>query len=204
MFELLFNPSYVVVGLALLAGVTILYFGLTQLRRRLTGAGWGVLLLALAWGATAYLVETPRETASRGTREFVAAVVSGDAAAQARWLSPEASLSHLTKDGILEAARIYVPQYGIKSTTILGLESTDGGETVTVNFRCWADLAPDSKPGQKIPTDWRFTWFKYDREILIQRIDYLGMGNGTSSDVDRFNEQHFSQSLNVPATSKGR
>jgi hypothetical protein len=201
MFELLFNPSYLLVATAILAGAVVVYFGLSQLRKRLTGAGWVMLLLAATWGISAYFVETPREVATRGTYAFVAAVVAGDTATQTAWLSPEASLFRLNKSGILKAAKLYVPQYGIKSATVLGLTSVEGGETVTVSFRCWADLAPDSKAEQKIPTDWKFTFVKYTHDILIQRIDFLGIGNGTSSDVDRFNTDHFGDRLNPSAPS---
>ena len=181
--EVLFDvPWWVIGGLAAL-GVFVFVSGNRRREDNVRNGGLLLVVLALGWAALSYYMDTPRETAARQSRAFVASVIDKNWPVTTSILDPMASLSVLdantavytNRDQILDGAKQAVDRYGLKSANILSLGARQDDTLITVDLDILSDQ--DVTMGRPITTSWQFEWQKTGEKWTLLRITCLKIGN---------------------------
>ncbi|HRK30648.1 MAG TPA: hypothetical protein PLD59_06170 [Tepidisphaeraceae bacterium] len=189
----LFETPWWLLSLVAVAAVALLVSGNSRQNSRIKAGGLGVLLLAAALWATSYFIETPRETATRQTREWVAAVVAKDSSTIDRFLHPKATLERWNRQDIVAGAVKYADQYGLESATVLSLQSEPNPVEVETVLSVLS--RHDSKRAiiSTINSSWKLIWVRTgdDKAWVIQTIEPLKIGQ---SERGQFRDDLFGRS----------
>lgn len=187
----LFETPWWLLSAIAIAAVALLVSGNNRQNSRIKAAGLIVLGLAAALWAVSYFIETPREIATRQTREWVTAVVAKDSATLDRHLHPKASLERWNREDILTGAVKYADQYGLESATILSLDSAPNPVEVETNITVLSRHDAKRSIVSTINSSWRLIWVKDGDRWVIQSIEPLKIGQ---SEKGQFRNDLFGRS----------
>ena len=173
MTDLLFDPPwYLLIGL-LLAGLFLVYNGLTRQAANLKWAGVAALIAGIALYVAGRVFETGIERVSRETRELVQAADQRDWKTFSRLLDPSVRFAiYAGRDQLTAGAAKTMDQVGVKNVTVGNMEVKPEPGGYTVSFTATADIEVTSR---RAPTDWKFFWAK-DRAgdgYLVYRVEPL-------------------------------
>ena len=158
MNDLLLDPSWWMLAVALIAGVALWWQGNQRQDKTLKRVGLGVLLLGVVWASVSWFIDTPKEGAERRTRQIVNAVEGRD------WQRLRSLLDERTafrpiynnRDDLVEGARATADQIGLRNVRILGMNVQQKDTVILVDFRALSEQ--DRTGGQNTVTDWQFDY----------------------------------------------
>lgn len=160
-------PLWIPLGLGI-AGLILIWTGLTRLEKRLKLAGMIVLALGIVLGLLSWFLESDREIVERQTRTLIKAVERRDWETARSLLAPDMTvLGFGPRDEVVAVARKYAEQYHIQNLRIIGLKASEPGTAITVKLRILADV-------HKSPagfTDWQLEWEKTDSRWELKSAD---------------------------------
>jgi hypothetical protein len=186
--ELLFNTPWWMLGAVFVVGVAVWWSGNNRQRRSLKTAGLIVLGVGLAWALANYFVDTPVEKVTRGTREFVNAVVRRDRPTMDRLLHPKATLYQWDRTAILDGAIRYADEYGLRSAHITQDEVLDPPQAgmVTVLLTVFSNHESATIPVNTINSSWSIDWWETeDGRWQIKDIHARKVGTFEMDEVNR-------------------
>src|SRR3954465_11709461 len=121
--QVLFETPWWLLTLVAIVAIALLVSGNNRQQNQLKLAGFIVLSLGIILAAVSFFVDTPREKALKGTRQFVRAVVDRDQAKLRSLLHPNASLLGWNKEDIVYGAKQYAEDFNLKDATITHLDA---------------------------------------------------------------------------------
>ncbi len=184
MNDFLFDTPIWALGLPLIVAIGLLVSGNARQNSNLLRGGLAALLIVLLWGVVGYFVDTPKEAASRRTRQLIAAVDARDWETAKNLLDPKTSLlMYRNRDEIIDAGRRTVEQQNVKNFHITALQAESTASTVTVTVRLFTEQ--EATGGRPFPTDWKFDWHNLGSGWQLYTIEYLQLGDVPRSEIDR-------------------
>src|SRR5436305_1331900 len=133
MSDYLFDTPWWLLILLLATGGSLFYFGNARLDKTLKRVGLAIAGLAVLLCITSYLVDTPKEKVVRNTKNFVQAVVARDTKTIDKLLSPRVSIGTWDRQAILNGAKIYADQFGLKAAHITGMNVVPNDNVIVVH-----------------------------------------------------------------------
>lgn len=173
MTDFLFDPPwYLLVGL-FLAGLVLLYHGLSRATSNFKWAGVAALAAAVALFVVGRVFETGEERVVGATKELVRSADVRDWKTFAALLDPGVRFAMYNgRDQLTSGAAKTMDRVGVKNVTLGNFEVVPEPGSYTVAFTATADIEVTSR---RAPTDWKFFWAK-DRAgegYLLYRIEPL-------------------------------
>lgn len=177
------TPWWVFIGLGVLA-MSLLIAGNNRQNSQLKMSGLSVLFVGIAIFAISWIVETPVEIARRQTREMLTAIVNRQSEPLEQILHTNASLVKWGKPDIVYGAKMYADQYGIKSTTVTGMEAREeAGGYVQVDLAVLATFESSKAPIDTIMSYWQFLYMETNNGWRLKEIIPKGIGQMQSQEV---------------------
>lgn len=169
--DLLFDPPWTVFAVLGLVAAVLLYTANARSDRRLMAAGLLAVLLGVVVYVVGALVETDREKVLRETREVVTAVDKHDWGKFTSLLDPHVQFAfYSSRDDLVKGAQRTVDLVGVKNVSVGNLTAAPEPGGYTVDFLATADIEAN---GQRVPTNWRFSWMKQGNGFALYRIQPL-------------------------------
>lgn len=175
MSDLLFDVPWWIPVVLVITGISLWVSGNRRQDRRLRDGGTGVLLLAVGWAATSYLVDTANETCQKQTRQFVQAVVERKWKTFDELMDPDVRFAFagsswriVGRQTLDEAVRADIEHIGLESAHLTGVKARQDAGTVTVEATVWS--TQKSTMGQPLDSDWEFDWQRNGGRWLLREI----------------------------------
>jgi hypothetical protein len=160
MREFLFDPAWWYVAALAMVGAGVFMAGNARLKDRANYAGIAVFLLALAWFAVAWMVETDGEQVVRGSYELVAAVEARDQTKVGTLLHAQAFLGVWNKADIVSGCKIYPDQFGLTDASVTGVELSETPPILVTVVSVITQHDSSKVPVGTIPSTWQLEWGK--------------------------------------------
>ena len=189
--ELLFNTPWWMLAAVFVVGVAVWWSGNNRQKRSLKTAGLIVLGLGLLWAVANYFIDTPVEIVTRGTRQFVDAVVRRDRPTIDRLLHPGATLYQWNRAAIIDGALRYSDEYGLRGARVTQDEVPDPPQAgmVTVLLTVFSTQENAMAPGT-VNSSWSIDWWETeDGRWQIKDIHARKVG---TFDMEEVNRRYFS------------
>jgi hypothetical protein len=192
MTDMLFDaPWWLPAGL-IVAGAVVFITANRRSRIRLRTAGIVIVLLGPLVMLLSHFIDTPGETAEKGSRAIVAAFVARDWTTMQSLLAASASVSvldaELIYDGeaqILAGARTARDQHGIDRATVTDLTVTRTGPLITTEIDVLSEQTSFPYP---LPTTWQLEW-RVDPTApggwAIAHVTCIRIGNASGPEAAR-------------------
>jgi hypothetical protein len=177
MSDYLFDTPWWLLTLLVVAGVSLFLFGNARLDKALQRVGLAIIGVAILLCITSWLVDTPKEKVIRNTKAFVKAVVARDTKTLDKLLSPRVSIGTWDKTAILEGAKSYADQFGLKAAHISGMAISDNDNLIVVHIAVFSEHDSPMVPISTINSKWEFDWENTDHGWLLRDIIPEGVGN---------------------------
>lgn len=183
--ELIFDTPWWLLGALGLVGIALLVSGNARLEKRLKYAGLAVLGLGALLAAVSYLVDTEREKVQKQTVRLVRSAEQRDRQTMASLLHPAISLSSWSREEILDAARMYADDYGLKSITVNSMEFEVHKGVIIVTLSAITHHEFSSRmPISVLPSTWQFDWYETEQGWLLKNITILKIANSDRVRLD--------------------
>lgn len=186
------TPWWLLILIAIVA-VALLVSGNNRQKNRLKVAGFVILSLGIILAAISFLVDTPREKALKGTREFVRAVVDRDPPKIRSLLHPSATLLGWNKEDIVYGAKQYADDFNLKDVTITQLEAEQDDSLVTVYLTVFSHHAGGKLPYDNINSSWQFNWMNTDNGWQLKDIRLVQILNMDMQGLKNLEDRYFSK-----------
>jgi hypothetical protein len=182
MADLLFDAAWWVPLFVAAVGIGLFVSANRRQQEKLRLAGAGIFGLAILLVVLKFTVDTPKKASARMTREFVAAVVSGDSAKLESLLESRATLRVLTFPAMYtdsgqisraaheEAARIHLKEAHVRS---LNVERT--GPMITVTIDIITEQEEAAAP--VVDSEWQFDYEEISAGWRIREIRAIKIGS---------------------------
>jgi hypothetical protein len=191
--QLLFETPWWLLTLIAIVAIALLVSGNNRQKNRLKVAGFIVLSLGIILAAVSFFVDTPREKALKGTREFVRAVVDRDQAKLRSLLHPNASLLGWNKEDIVYGAKQYADDFGLKDAMITHLDADQSDTLVTVNLSVISTHTGGKMPYDNMNTSWQINWLDTGNGWLMKDIRLVQMGNMDTQGLKGIEQRYFNK-----------
>lgn len=184
MQELIFAPSWWMLGLAVVVPIALFWVANNRLDKTLRLVSFALFGLAVLWIAVSVWIDTPRETADKGSHRFVEAAVGRDTRTLSGLLSPEVSLGSLGKEQILAVLPEYADEWGLRSALVTGTNLEDRGGQVVADLTIFSQHEGGPVSGlSTIRSSWEFVWGRTPDGWKIVQITPTKVGETSVSDV---------------------
>ena len=178
MYEFLFSVPWWVPTVVAIVGLALFVSGNRRQQPTLRTAGFSVIAFAFFWGLVSYLVETPKETCQKQTRQFVQSVVDRNWTTFDGLMEPgvqfrfEGSPWQIDgRDTLSTAVKADVDQIGLKSATITDLRVEDSGAVIAVTIKLWSNQ--DFTMERPLDSEWEMDWTRTGNRWLLHQIRAL-------------------------------
>jgi hypothetical protein len=187
MTDLIFQtPWYLPI---LIAGVGVVLFltGNARVEKRIRTAGLAVVCLGILLAVVSYLVDTPRETAEKRSRELCYAFEKADWPTMTSMLDTGTSVTVLgnpvyaTRDEIIAAAKRAHAQHGFKSVRVLRANAEQQDTLITVDLMLLTEQS--SAIVQTLNSEWQFIWEKRQEGWVLTEVRAVKIGNATGDSM---------------------
>jgi hypothetical protein len=181
MNELLFHTSWWILGAAALGGIALLLFGNRRTDKSIQRIGIAVVLLALLLGALRFFFPTPRERMEIRTKALIRAVDERDWTSVKSLLDQDTILSNRShtiaggRDNIIALAQAACDHAGLKSATVIGIESQQTDTLVTVNVEVYS--VQDATQDRPETSSWQMDFQQSGNDWILEKITALRIGS---------------------------
>ena len=181
MNELLFHTSWWILGATALGGLALLLFGNRRTDKAIQRIGIGIVLLALLLGALRFFFPTPRERMENRTKALVRAVDQKDWNALKSLLNADTVFSNRSRtiaggrDNILAMVQSASDRFGLKSVSIIGIESQQTDTMVTVNIEAYS--IQDATQDRPETSSWQMDYEQSGNDWVLEKITALRVGS---------------------------
>jgi len=135
MSDLLFDVPWWLPTVLAITGISLWVSGNRRQNRRLRDGGAVLVLLAVAWSAMSFLVDTAKETCQKQTRQFVQAVVDRKWNTFEELLDPEVRFAFsgsswriIGRDTLSRAVQADIGHIGLKTAHLAGMRASQERE----------------------------------------------------------------------------
>lgn len=187
MTDLIFQTPWWLPTLIAVAGVVIFITGNARTETRVRNAGLGIIGLAILLAVVSYLVDTPRETAERRSRELCYAFEQADWPKMSSILDRGTTVTVLnntiyaSSDQIVTAAKDAHQRYGFKSVRVLSASAQQQDTVITVDL--WLLTEQSSAIVQTLNSEWQFIWEKRQEGWVLTEVRAVKIGNATGDSM---------------------
>lgn len=178
MRELLVDIPWWLPAIVIALGVVLLVSGNNRQMAGVRNGGAVIAVLAIAWAALSFVVDSPRKICERLTHQAVDAVAEGDWKTFDELLAPRVDARFVGRtwrvDGqqaVDAAARMIAKNSGLHSAAVRRVIVAGKGPTRTVSFTAYADT--ELAPGHPIDSNWEFDWQQNGDRWLLQELRVL-------------------------------
>jgi hypothetical protein len=183
MNDLLFSVPWWIPTVLVITGISLMVRGNRAQNQRTRNIGTGVILLGVGWAVMSYLVDTPKETCIKQTRQFVQSVVARDWTTFDNLLGPNVRFQFAQenwdidgRDRMDTAVRADIDHVGVSSASVGGLEASENADVVTTSFRVFS--VQKATMDEPITSDWDLDWRKSSAgHWAVSEIRCRGVGN---------------------------
>jgi hypothetical protein len=196
MNELLFHTSWWILGAAALGGIGLLLFGNRRTDKSIQAIGLAVVLLALLLGALRFFFPSPRERMEIRTKALVRAVDERDWPTLKSLLDPDTILANRNRtlvggrDAIMALAQSEVDRAGLKSASVIGIESQQTDTFVTVNVEVYT--VQDATQDRPETSSWQMDFEQSGKDWILEKITALRVGSqDLGNDSQNYNPSGF-------------
>ena len=163
MYDLLFSVPWWIPTLLTVVGLALLVSGNRRQASGLQRAGGALIVLAIAWAVVSFLVETPKETCQKQTRQFIQSLVDRDwktfynlLAGDADFRAPTISWQITGRDALSAAVKADIEQIGLKSVSITAMDTTQTEAAITTRVTVFS--TQDFTMDRPIDSVWDMEW----------------------------------------------
>jgi hypothetical protein len=184
--DLLFYASWWMLAVIAGAGVFALVAGLRRLDKKLRRLGMGLILLAGIVGALRLVFPTARERMEKRSRQLVQAVDQRDWNTLGGLLDVNTIVgfkSHVAaagKDKIVSTLKENCDRYGLKSVSIIGMESEQTETLITVSLVAYT--VQEFTAGSPATSTWQLDYQESGDQWVLEKITLVRIGNNESDD----------------------
>jgi hypothetical protein len=183
MNELLFSPPWWLPCGIVIAGAYLFWSGNRRSDATLRNLGLVVVALAAIFIVTAWLVDTPTETAVKKTRQLVSAVDKRDWPLFKSLLDDKTSfLFYFGKDQLTTGASTTADRIGLKYVHLLSLKAERHQSQITINLSCISEQDVSPYP---TPTNWRFEWQNSGNGWYLAQVVPIPNASVSADDVEK-------------------
>jgi hypothetical protein len=183
MYDLLFNVPWWIPTVLFITGITLMVRGNSLQNERIRFVGAAVLILGIGWAVMSYLVDTPKETCIKQSREVVQSVVEKNWTKFDALLDPSVKYQFVggnwaidSRDRLDHAVQADIDHIGVSSATVSGFEALERNGIVTTRF----DVLSFQKAtmDQPITSSWEFDWHQASSgKWVVSEIRGVRVGN---------------------------
>ena len=183
MTDLIFQTPWWLPTLIAAAGVVLFVTGNARTETRVRTAGLAVIGLAILLAVVSYLVDTPRETAEKQSRELCYAFERADWPKMTSILDKSTAVTVLnntiypTRDQIIAAAKQAHERYGFKTVRVLSASAEQQDTLITVDVVLLTEQS--SAIVQTLNSEWQFIWEKHQEGWILTEVRAVKIGNAT-------------------------
>jgi hypothetical protein len=183
MTDLLFHTPWWLPTLIAAAGIVLFVTGNKRVENRVRLAGLAVICLAALLAAVSYLVDTPRETAEKRSRELCYAFEREDWPTMTSILDKSTAVTVLgntiypSRDQIIAAARQAHEKYGFKTVRVLSTSAEQQDTLITVDLNLLTEQS--TVYAQTLNSEWQFVWEKRQEGWILTEVRAVRIGNIT-------------------------
>jgi len=188
MIDLLFDVPWWIPTLLAVVGLALLVSGNRRQDDRTRNGGFSLIAIAIGWSIMSYLVDTPKETCQKQTRQFVQSVIDRQWSTFDGLLDPSATFEMPGTDLKLEgretidqAIKPDVQYVGVKSAHITDMKAADAVGNIRITMTVWS--TQEKTMDQPLDSDWEFDWRKSDGRWLLYDIRCLRISNVTADEA---------------------
>ena len=193
MNELLFHTSWWVLAFTALGGIALFLFGNRRTDKAVMRIGIAVVAMALLLAALRFFFPTPRERMEIRTKAIVHAVDQKDWTALKSLLDPNTIISNRARtlvggrDLIVSTVQSECDRFGVKSVSVLGIDSQQIDTTVTIDLEAYS--TQDATQDRPQTSSWQFEYDQDGNNWILEKITVLRVGSQdlTNSDSQNFN-----------------
>jgi len=192
MTDILFDiPIWIPIILALF-GAVIFWNGNTRQNRTLRINGASVILIAIAWFALSYFVDTDKEKAQKGTEQLLAMVSHGDWAGFRARMASDVTFRYQGGDAytsggdkVTQYAQAGAQAIQLNSAYMQHSEVEQTGTIITVTANIFSNQsAPGSPPTMN--SKFQFEWKLLNEGWRISDIRLMQIGDVQDRDLQNF------------------
>jgi hypothetical protein len=184
--NLLFYAAWWMLAVVAGGGIFVLISGLRRLDKKLQRLGIALILIAGLISGLRLIFPTDREKLEKRSRQLVQAVDHQDWNALHNLLDPDtvvAFKSHVVgagRDGIIATVKESFDRYGIKSASVIGIESEQTETLITVPMVIYS--VQDVTQGRPITSTWQLDYQQSGDQWILEKITLLRYGNNDTED----------------------
>jgi hypothetical protein len=191
MSDLLFDVPWWIPTVLALLGIFIFWNGNNRQQAKLRNAGTGLVLLAVAWFAVSYFVDTDKEKCEKGTVKLVADVTKGQWDEFRSKLAPDVVFRLQGGDSYAEGSE-KVTTYAKAGATSTGLESAyvqshhaeQTGTIITVSANIFSTQSASYQPTMN--SSFEFDWELLNEGWKIREIRLMQIGDKKAREIESF------------------
>jgi hypothetical protein len=197
MNELLFHTSWWILGATALGGIALLLFGNRRTDKSIQRIGVAVVLAALLLGGLRFFFPTPRERMEIRTKSLVRAVDQKDWMLLKSLLDANTVLSNRNRtiaggaDIIAALTQTDCDRFGVKSASVIGIESEQIDTSVTVSVEVYS--VQDATEDRPLTSSWQMDYEQSGNNWILEKITALRVGSEdlTNDDSQNYNPSGF-------------
>ena len=192
MSDLLFDvPWWIPILLALL-GIFIFWNGNNRQQAKLRNIGSGLVVLAVAWFAVSYFIDTDKEKCEKATLKLVADVAGG------HWDEFQSNLStgvvfrvqggNAYADGsdqVTSFAKAGANSVGLQSAYVQSSHAEQTGPIITVSANIFSNQNSTSFP-PTMNSSFQFDWELLNEGWRVREIRVMQIGNTKAREIENF------------------
>jgi len=184
--DLLFYAAWWMLAVVAGGGVFALISGLRRLDKKLQRLGIALILIAGLIAIGRLIFPTEREKLEKRSRQMVQAVDRQDWNALRSLLDPDTVVgfkSHIAaagRDRIVTALKEASDRYGLKSVSVIGIESEQTETLITVPLVAYS--TQDYLQGRPVTSTWQLDYQQSGDQWVLEKITLLRIGDNDTDD----------------------
>ena len=191
MSDLLFDVPWWIPTVLALLGVFIFWNGNNRQQAKLRNTGTGLVLLAVAWFAISYFVDTDKEKCEKGTVKLVSDVTKG------QWNEFQSMLSRDVvfrvqggnsyaegSDKMTAFAKAGADTIKLESAYVQSHQAEQTGTIITVTANIFSTQSASYQP--TINSSFQFDWELLNEGWKIREIRIMQVGDSKARDIETF------------------
>jgi hypothetical protein len=192
MSDLLFDVPWWIPTLVAFLGIFVFWNGNNRQQTRLRNAGSALVLLAVAWLALNYFVDTDKEKCEKGTVKLVDDVTKGQWSQFQAKLAPDVVFRVQGGNSYADGSEP-VTTYAKAGATAISLESAyvqsshaeQTGTIITVTANIFSTQSAASSP-PTMNSSFQFDWELLNEGWKVREIRIMQIGNTKARDIESF------------------